>query len=89
MFFSDRLVGVVHRLDPDQLSLKELERNVTLHQRLKKECLNIFGSFFPPDQHIHHHEDHLGDVEDDGEEEGGQDVDGQVDGGGGAPLQSR
>ena len=37
--------------------------------------------------HIHHYNHHLGDVEDDGEEEGGQDVDGQVDRGGVAPLQ--
>ena len=36
--------------------------------------------------HAHHDDRHLGDVEDDGEEEGGQDVDGQVDGGGVPPL---
>ena len=39
-----------------------------------------------PDQHVHHQEDHLGDVEDDGEEEGGQDVDGQVEHRGVTPL---
>ena len=50
-----------------------------------KECQTLF---IKSDQHIHHGDHHLGDVEDDGEEEGGQDVDGQVDGGGVAPLQS-
>ena len=53
----------------------------------KKEYFNIFDSFIQPDQHKHHDDHHLGDVEDDGEKEGGQDVDGQVDGGGVAPLQ--
>ena len=52
----------------------------------KKEYFNIFDSFIQPDQHKHHDDHHLGDVEDDGEEKGGQDVDGQVDGGGVPPL---
>ena len=43
--------------------------------------------FIKSDQHIHHGDHHLGDVEDDGEEEGRQDVDGQVDRGGISPLQ--
>ena len=43
-------------------------------------------SFIKHQQHSRHDDGHLGDVEDDGEEEGGQDVDGQVDGGGVTPL---
>ena len=48
--------------------------------------LNIFAQFSTHPYHAHHDDRHLGDVEDDGEEEGGQDVDGQVDGGGVPPL---
>ena len=66
------LIGTPHKID---------------QYGFKKEYLNIFDSFIPPDQHKHHDDHHLGDVEDDGEEKGGQDVDGQVDGGGVAPLQ--
>ena len=47
---------------------------------------NIFAQFSTPPYHGHRDDRHLGDVEDDGEEEGWQDVDGQVDGGGVPPL---
>ena len=43
---------------------------------------NIFAQFSTPPYHGHRDDRHLWDVEDDGEEEGWQDVDGQVDRGG-------
>ena len=52
-----------------------------------EECLKCVDLCIILNQQHHDHDDgHLGDVKDDGEEEGGQDVDGQVYGGGVTPL---